>query len=218
MRSLDPGNLQIEQVGSVRRLRFAASLANLGPGPLLLRPRHGAGCPRLQHPSVQVIHHDKNEDEVFQRRRDNVTQRRKAGCMLDHPTHDHWHFDAMAAYALRRPGSAKALVSRDKVSFCLRDNERIPNQRVVVRREHFGECTRHGRQGISPGWIDIYQADLDGQWLRVPRGVGAEMLCLDLIADPHGLLVETDESDNGTSIGIRLRGSDVRRVPSSSCR
>ena len=110
------------------------------------------------------------------------------------------------------------MVSRDKVSFCLRDNERVPNQRVVVRREHFGECTRRGRQGISPGWIDIYKADLDGQWLRLPRGVGAEVLCLDLVADPDGLLVETDESDNGTSIGIRLRGSGVRRVASSSCR
>ena len=48
MRSLDAGNLQIEVVGNTRRLRFSASLANLGPGPLLLRPRRGPGCPRAQ--------------------------------------------------------------------------------------------------------------------------------------------------------------------------
>ena len=218
MRSLDAGNLQIEVAGNARRLRFSASLANLGPGPLLLRPRRGPGCPRAQHPAVQVVHLDRNGDGVFQRRRDDVTKRRKTGCMLDHPTHDHWHFDAMAAYSLRRPGFEVPLVSRDKVSFCLRDNVRVPKQRVVIRREYFGECTRRGRQGISPGWIDIYKADLDGQWLRLPRGVGAEVLCLDLTADPHDLLVEADESDNGTSIGIRLRGSDVRRAASSSCR
>ena len=28
--------------------------------------------------------------------------------MLDHPTHDHWHFDAMAAYTLTVPGTADA--------------------------------------------------------------------------------------------------------------
>ena len=39
MRSLSASDLQIEVVGSTRRLRFAASLANVGPGPLYLLPR-----------------------------------------------------------------------------------------------------------------------------------------------------------------------------------
>jgi hypothetical protein len=34
MRSLSASDLQIEVVGTTRRLRFAASLANVGPGPL----------------------------------------------------------------------------------------------------------------------------------------------------------------------------------------
>ena len=70
--------------------------------------------------------------------------------MLDHPTHDHWHFDAMASYALTVPGTALR-VARDKVSFCLRDNERVPSSPRVVRRSYFGECTADGPQGISPG-------------------------------------------------------------------
>ena len=71
---------------------------------------------------------------VFQRSRDRTDRRRDVGCMLRHPGHRHWHFDAMAAYSLRRPGTDNALVSRNKVSFCLRDNRRVPGQRVVVRR------------------------------------------------------------------------------------
>lgn len=217
VRSLGAGNLQIELFGQQRRLRFSASLANLGPGPLLVRPRGGSECARRQMPAVQVLHRDTNEDGAFQRKRDRAVERREVGCMLDHPTHDHWHFDAMAAYSLRRAGSEEVLVSRDKVSFCLRDNERVPNLPVAVRREHFGECTRNGQQGISPGWVDIYKADLDGQWLRLPRGLGPQVLCLDLEADPLDRLVETDEADNATSVGIRIVGTNVRRVAPRAC-
>ena len=35
-----------------------------------------------------------------------------AGCMLAHPTHDHWHFDAMAGYSLRSPTTDQRLATR----------------------------------------------------------------------------------------------------------
>jgi hypothetical protein len=138
--------------------------------------------------------------------------------MLRHPGHRHWHFDAMAAYSLRRPGTVNALVARNKVSFCLRDNQRVPGQRVVVRREHFGRCSRNSQQGISPGWVDVYKADLNGQWLRLPSSVDKEVVCLDLKADPRGLLTETNETDNAVSVAIRIDGTRVRRVNSATCR
>jgi hypothetical protein len=34
--------------------------------------------------------------------------------MLRHRGHNHWHFDAMAAYSLRRAGSTDVLAARDK--------------------------------------------------------------------------------------------------------
>src|SRR4030095_1831560 len=83
----------------------------------------------------------------------------------------------------------RVLVSRDKVSFCLRDNYKVPAQRIVVPRRHFGRCSRNSQQGISPGWVDLYKADLSGQWLRLPANVGSDVLCLDLKADPLGRLV-----------------------------
>ena len=46
MRSLSASDLQIEVVGNTPRLRFAASLANVGPGPLLLLPRGEADAGR----------------------------------------------------------------------------------------------------------------------------------------------------------------------------
>jgi lysyl oxidase len=218
MRSLQASDLQIEVVRNERRLRFAASLANFGPGPLLLLPRGRTSCPGGQHPAVQVLHRDGNTDGRFQRTRDRPLSQRDVGCMLRHPGHRHWHFDAMAAYSLRRPGTDNALVARNKVSFCLRDNLRIPRQRVVVPRRHFGRCSRNSQQGISPGWVDVYKADLNGQWLRLPSSVDDEVVCLDLVADPRGLLTETNEADNATSVAVRIDGDDVRRVNSAPCR
>jgi hypothetical protein len=52
MTSLNASDLQIEVVGSTRRLRFAASLANVGPGPLFLLPRGRGDCPAGQHEAV----------------------------------------------------------------------------------------------------------------------------------------------------------------------
>ena len=163
MRSLGASDLQIEVVGNARRLRFAASLANVGPGPLLLLPTGPGGCVSGQHEALQVLHRDANLDGKFQRSRDREGSRRVTGCMLRHPGHKHWHFDAMAAYSLRRAGSSQALVARNKVSSCLRDNLKMPGQRVVVPRRHFGRCSRNSQQGISPGWVDLYKADLSGQ-------------------------------------------------------
>ena len=218
MRSLKPTDLQIEVVGSERRLRFAASLANFGPGPLLVLPQGRSKCPRGQYPAVQVLHRDANNDGAFQLKGDKAYLRRDVGCMLHHPGHKHWHYDPMARYTLRLPGSDVALVARNKVSFCLRDNRRVsvPGQTQVARQ--FRRCTRSSQgQGVSPGWTDLYKADLNGQWLRLPRGMDGDVLCLDLEADPRGQLTETNEMDNATSIAIRVDGTKVRTVGSAPC-
>ena len=212
LRSLDAFDIAVEGVGRQRRLRFAASLANLGPGPLVLKPRGRGQCGPREHSAVQVVFADADGDGRYRRGRDDSGTSAFTGCMLRHPGHDHWHFDAMTAYSLRRPAATNPVVTCDKVSFCLRDNERVPGAPVVVRREHFGECSRQGRQGISPGWVDVYGADLDGQWLRLPRGLDGEVACLDLAADPSGLVDEADETDNATSVALRISASGVRRV------
>ena len=212
MRSIAASDIQVERVGDRRRLRFAASLANVGDGPMYVVPVGRAGCPAGQIRVRQEIHVDGNGDRVFQRRRDASRVRRAAGCMLDHPTHDHWHLDAMASYTLHLPDGER-LSAQDKVSFCLRDNRRAPGSPRVVAKEHFGECSRTTSQGISPGWVDVYRADLDGQSVALPRRVRRQTICLTLAADPFDLLVETDETDNATTIALRVTGQRVRRVP-----
>jgi hypothetical protein len=212
MRSLAAFDFRIRGTEERRRLRFSAALANIGPGPMLLEPSPDIECPSRQRGAEQVLHLDSNADGIFQRGEDRETVRREAGCMLDHPTHDHWHFDAMAGYSLREPGATDPLVSRDKVSFCLRDNIRVPDAEVQQRREYFGDCRRNGPQGISPGWSDVYEHDLDGQSLPLAHLEENAVVCVDLEADPLDLLVETDEDDNASSVAIELNDDDVRRA------
>lgn len=218
LRSTAATDLQVEVLGDQRRLRFAATLANVGQGPLVLVPLGRGRCQPGQHAARQLVHLDRDDDGVFGRPRDTTRTAAFAGCMLRHVGHDHWHFDGMAAYALRRPGSERPLVARDKVSFCLRDNVRVPGAPARVRRAWFGDCTATTRQGISPGWADVYEADLEGQWLRVPEGVDGDLLCLDLAADPDDLVRETNELDNATSVALRITGDSVRRGPPRRCR
>lgn len=165
LRSLDANDLRIETTPTGRRLRFAAPLANVGTGPFVLQPRGRQDCRPRQLSAVQILSVDRNGDGEFRRGQDRRARGQFAGCMLRHFGHDHWHFDAMAAYSLRRPDVSSTLAARNKVSFCLRDNARVRDVATTVRREHFGECSATGVQGISPGWADIYGADLDGQWL-----------------------------------------------------
>jgi hypothetical protein len=218
MRSLEAFDLDVVRTLGGRELRFAAALANLGPGPLLLRPLpRRAGCPTGRHPATQVVFRDVGDDGIFRPLRERPLRRQLVGCMLEHPGHDHWHFDAMASYALRDPTTDRVLAQRRKVSFCLRDNRRVAGSVTRVRREHFGECSRAARQGISPGWVDIYSADLPGQSLPLPPGSQRRALCLDLTADPRGRIEEADETDNAVSVSIVVRGPNARPAPGVSC-
>lgn len=212
MRSLSPTDLQVVSEQGQVRLRFAGLLANVGDGPMLVNPTGAQNCPPAQRPAVQVIHRDTRGDGTFQREQDPIGLRRPAGCMLDHRGHDHWHFDAMARYTLRALDGER-LVSRAKVSFCLRDNERAPAAVFRVRRAYFGECGRNAGQGISPGWVDIYTSDLDSQYLALPSARAPRTYCLEVTADPRDQLLETDETDNTTSIAVRVGPDSVRRVP-----
>jgi hypothetical protein len=66
--------------------------------------------------------------------------------------------------------------------------------------------------------VDIYTWDLDGQALPFPAGADGDTVCLDLAADPRNLIEEVSESDNATSLALRIDGTDVRRVPGARCK
>jgi hypothetical protein len=219
MFSLRARDLQMTVRSGFRVLRFSAMLANGGRGPMVLRPRPRGDCPPGHRLARQLISIDRNRDGRFERDIDTREVSRPAGCMVDHPTHHHWHFEAMAGYRLIDPGPRRHVVSaRPKVSFCLRDNQPIPGTRPRQRRAFFGECGRNLVQGISPGWVDLYDASLPGQSLRLPRRMPNGVYCLVLRADAHDQLVETNENNNARARPVRIRGTSVSTPDGPACR
>lgn len=219
MFSLRARDLQMSVRNGFRVLRFSSMLANGGPGPMVLRPRPRGDCPPGHRLARQLISVDRNRNHRYERGIDTREVSRKAGCMVDHPTHHHWHFEAMAAYRLVDPGPRQHfVVGRPKVSFCLRDNQPIPGTRARQRRAFFGECGPNLVQGISPGWVDLYDLSLPGQSLRLPRHLRDGVYCLVLRADPRDQLVETDETNNARARPIRINGTRLTTPQVPACR
>lgn len=210
MRSLPAEDIQIWQGGNGRELRFAGVLANYGPGPLVLAPDTNVECPDGQRHAAQLRYVDADGDGVFDPAIDTETKSVAAGCMVFHPSHGHWHFDSSASYVLTTQGSSRPLVSIDKVSFCMRDSRELRDAKVAAP-ETYGDCERDRIQGISSGWGDVYDADLDGQALPLDD-IADGVYCLRLTTDPFGLLEETDEDDNSSVVAIEIAGSDVTEL------
>lgn len=204
----------------IRRLRFTSSLGNVGVGPIEVRPNQKQPCPVGQRNATQIIYRDLNLDGIFEPLIDTSVFRHRAGCMIYHPTHHHWHFKASAQYVLYKPSAGlQAVVSaRRKVSFCLRDTARLPlRYGFFTYPEAYGACTRRSPQGISVGWMDIYQSFLPGQSLVLPPGLPNGLYCLTTVVDPIDQLLEVNNTNNGAVRALAIHGNRVRGRPATQC-
>jgi hypothetical protein len=211
----------IQRLDGVRWLRFGSVLGNSGVGPVEIRQNRNRRCPPGQHNASQITHHDANGDGVYEPLKDTEVTRRQAGCMVYHPEHQHWHFRASARYALLDPSQDGRVVvtSRRKVSFCLRDTERLPVR--YGRWDYpstYGACSSRSRQGLSVGWADVYQSYLAGQALELPRGLPDGLYCLETVVDPLDQLTEVDDTNNSSVRAVVVRGDRVAVRPAGRCR
>jgi len=203
-----------------RRLRFTAGLANIGRGPMEVRPNNTQPCAAHKRHASQIIYRDRDRNHFFRRSVDVEFTRRSAGCMVFHPQHNHWHFEAASRYTVYRPESAKnILVRARKMSFCLRDSEPVPARLGTFHHpQYYRECGRDTAQGISTGWVDVYSSDLFGQALRLPDRLPDGVYCLGIRVDPLNELRESDEYNNESSRPFRLRGVGALSVKTDACR
>jgi hypothetical protein len=219
--ALPARGLSVHDVDGVRWLRFGSVLGNVGPGPVEIRQNQNRRCPHGEHNATQVMYRDANGDGVYQSRKDTDIARRQAGCMIYHPEHHHWHFQASARYVVLDPRTvpAKVVAAHHKVSFCLRDSERLS---VRYGRwdypDTYGACSARSRQGLSVGWADVYQSYLPGQELALPRRLPDGLYCLKTVVDPLDQLAESDDEDNTSLRAFSLHGLRVHVRPTARCR
>ena len=219
LRVLKAADLHVVRTGSGRKLRFESGLANVGDGPIEVRPNRARECPAGKHHSSQVFYRDVDGNGRYDVEVDTRTARRSAGCMVFHPYHDHWHFEAAARYTLykaHRPRISK--VAQRKMSFCLRDSRRVPRYMGEFdHAERYGACSRYSPQGISVGWVDVYQSFLAGQAIALPRRMGEGLYCLRVEVDPADQLRETKDTDNSSMRAFYLKGDRIGIRKSVRC-
>lgn len=218
--SVPASDLSVQTTSEGRRLRFQSALGNIGPGVIEIRPNRNQPCPPGQHNSTQIVYRDRNDNGRYNLVRDTRVTRHRAGCMVFHRFHDHWHFKASARYTLLERGEERAVVSqRRKVSFCLRDSARLPERYGTWRYPlTYGACQKWTPQGIAVGWMDIYQSYLAGQSLLLPKGLASGVYCLRTEVDPINQLTEVDDDNNTSVRAVAIRGNRAVPRPARLCR
>lgn len=175
-------------------LRLTTAIANGGDGPLELR---GGSHTTTGQNVYQRIY---NENSTY--------SERLAGTFTYHPAHHHTHFDDFASYRLRgvtpSGGVGKILRGGSKLSFCLTDsdeyNMELPH--AAPGGDYF-ECNSK-KQGISVGWTDVYYYTLPDQWIDITN-IKPGKYWLEVVADPHNRILESNEKNNTTRLLINLR-------------
>jgi hypothetical protein len=181
-------------------VRFDGSIYNAGSGPLEIRgsrPVNG-----VMTVTGQRIYRRDGTFHDDNRRHPPIHFENADG-------HQHWHLKGAARFSLWDEAGTSEVAPAAKVGFCLLDSERVagfgPPNRVYSK-----SATQYCRQGqanaaqlyegISPGWLDFYAAELPFQWVDISDvapgryRLGAEM-------DPDDFVVESSEANNGPALG-----------------
>ena len=213
-----PSDLMVERVvladGKVRfRLGFASAADNVGAGPLTL---HG------RRPSRAVER--MTADQLIDQTTGGLRVVRDVGELsyVVHPDHKHWHLVGFERYELRAPGDDRPSIRSDrKTGFCLGDRYPIAGASALPG---FNPTPLQGDQcgigrpgltsifvGISVGWADRYEAQLEGQYIDITEAPARNYVLVHSL-NTNGRIVESDTSNNASSVLFRLSRPQGRRA------
>ena len=203
-----PTDLVITRVGPRARpdyrLGFQSAVANLGDGPLIIHG-HRPGTDTGTMEADQLVERDGAPQEV-------ITGAGRLRYVVS-PDHRHWHVLGFDRYHLRRAGKRVPAVRDRKTGFCLGD--RYPAGRrnlpgAPPNPVYTGRCglDQPGllgiEEGISVGYGDDYQANLEGQYLPL-TGLRSGRYLLVHRVNPDRALRELDYTNNAASLLLALR-------------
>jgi glucose/arabinose dehydrogenase len=213
-----PSSLVITRAGSRTRpvylLGFQSAVGNIGDGPLIING-HRPGLETGTMDADQLVERDGAPQEVIP----GAAQLR----YVVSPDHRHWHLLGFDRYELRRAGRRAPAVRDRKTGFCLGDRYPISGRRlpaappspVYTRRCGLGEPELLGiQEGISVGYGDNYQANLEGQYLPLTGLRSGRYVLVHRVNARRGLR-ELDYTNNAASLLLDLRwrrGSPEIRV------
>jgi hypothetical protein len=186
------------------RLGFASAVENVGAGPLL------------------IVGHRSSTDEAAMRA-DQILRLRGGGTRtvpdvgvlryVVSATHEHWHLERFDRYELRPVGAVSPLLEDRKTGFCLGDRYRVPSVPKIARLPRQTLCgpgepeLLRVVEGLSPGYGDVYPANIEGQYLDVTGLPGGDYVLINRV-NGDGALLESHYRNDVASVLIRLSWPD----------
>jgi hypothetical protein len=138
--------------------------------------------------------------------------------------HKHFHFESFARYELRVRGGATVVKSGQKRSFCIEDLRTDPDAPYARACTTDPDCDGHGQcangvcqyncnyQGIQPGRGDIYESNLDCQWIDTTDVAPGEY-DLWVTLNTEQLLPESDYTNDSAMIPVTVGPGADAPVP-----
>jgi hypothetical protein len=194
--------------GNHKVLRFASNVFNQGDGPLDLT----GSRPNVQTPELKVT------ENILQA--DGGQRAVKTRAVMKFASVDgHDHFHVMDFQRLRlRPAESSNWRGAHKEGFCLRDDHNLGDKPSRFDDAHFNcgagkkDVALHVRQGLSEGWVDVYDWYLAGQFIDLEGLQLPGDFCVEGTVDPDRLLVEESRDNNVASTLVHISASDVSVV------
>jgi hypothetical protein len=212
-----PARVAIERVrtgpGTVReRLGFRSAVDNVGDGPLELEGRRSSLAERDLRVEQRIHHADGS-----------VTRVAGAGRLryTESPDHEHWHLVGFDRSELR-DGSGRRVVADRKTGFCLGDRyvsalaARLPA--APPRGRYTTDCGGGERdrltlrEGISVGYGDDYDPQLEGQFLDVTEVPDGRYVLVHRVDADRRLRQLTTRNDVASVLVRLARGAGGRRT------
>ena len=203
-----PSALTITRAGTRMRpeyrLGFESAVENRGDGPLIING-HRPGLENEAMDADQVVERDGAPQQVIP----GAAQLR----YVVSPDHRHWHLLGFDRYELRRAGRHTPAVRDRKTGFCLGDRypatgrslPAAPPNPVYTGRCGLGEPELLGiQEGISVGYGDNYQANLEGQYLPLTGLRSGRYVLVHRVNAERGLR-ELDYKNNAASLLLDVR-------------
>lgn len=195
LQPLKAASLRLESSGGVTNLRFSTTSWNNGAGPLEIVGGATDSATGKQQVNQRIYNSDGTYTDEL------------AGSFDWHRDHGHMHFNDYATYtldAVSAPGAS--LRTSAKTTFCIIDTTRMKFKNGP-RQPVYRTCGA-SVQGMSVGWGDTYGYTLAGQAIDV-TGLPDGDYTLTIEIDPKGRIIETNETDNISTVRLRLSGGSV---------
>ena len=209
---VSPSGLEVQRVGSVSRpawhLGFDSAVNNVGDGPLVVDASRSSTGER-----------NMRADQLVQRTDGTLRRRPSVGFLrfVVSPDHNHWHYLAFDRFELRRVSDYRLVAPDRKTGFCLGDRYASgagggdPGEPEFVGRCGLGQRSILTMQeGISPGFGDNYNANLEGQYVDI-TGVPAGRYYLVHRVNADKKLLESKYSNDAASVLLSVSWPDGSR-------